>query len=97
MNAVPHFSQSYVEARDKFLAAARTRGAKLMHHVHPTERGAEGEKLSMDFALVGKRKCQHSMNLPWRLQAARELALLCAAVPKITSMLVLLDLVALQF
>jgi len=37
MNAVAHFSQSYAEARDKFLAAARLRGAKLMHHAHPTE------------------------------------------------------------
>src|ERR1700681_3685975 len=53
MNAAPHFSQSYVEARDKFLAAARMRGAKLTNHVHPTKRGAPGEKLSMDFALPG--------------------------------------------
>src|ERR1700676_4535187 len=53
MNAVPHFSQSYAEARDKFLAAARMRGANLMHHVHPTERGAAREELSMDFALLG--------------------------------------------
>ncbi len=53
MNAVPHFAQTYVEARDKFLAAAQMRGAKLMRHVHPTERGAAGESLSMDFALLG--------------------------------------------
>lgn len=53
MNAVPHFSQTYVEAREKFLDAARMRDAKLMQHVHPTERGAAGEALSMDFALIG--------------------------------------------
>ena len=53
MNPVPHFSQTYAEARDKFLAAARMRGAKLMQHVHPSARGAAGEKLSMDFALLG--------------------------------------------
>jgi hypothetical protein len=53
MNPVPHFSQTYVEARDKFLAAARMREAKLMQHVHPSARGAAGEKLSMDFALLG--------------------------------------------
>jgi hypothetical protein len=53
MNAVPHFAQTYVEARDKFLSASQMRGAKLMRHVHPSERGAAGESLSMDFALLG--------------------------------------------
>jgi Protein of unknown function (DUF2817) len=53
MNAVPHFSQTYVEARDKFLAAAAMRNAKLTRHIHPSERGAAGEELSMDFAMIG--------------------------------------------
>ena len=54
MSPIRHFSQSYSEARDKFVAAAGGRGAEQFRHVHPTERGAEGEELSMDFALVGK-------------------------------------------
>src|SRR5215471_719103 len=54
MNAIPHFAQSYAEARDKFVAAARACGARWFRHVHPSARGAEGEELSMDFALLGK-------------------------------------------
>jgi hypothetical protein len=53
MNASPHFSQSYEQARDKFDRAARARGARQFRHVHPSERGAAGEELSMDFALLG--------------------------------------------
>ena len=53
MKATAHFSQACAEARDKLLAAATRRGAKLMPHVHPFERGAAGETLSMDFALLG--------------------------------------------
>lgn len=53
MSAAAHFSQTYVEARDKFLAAAKMRGARLLHHVHPSARGAAGEKLSIDIALLG--------------------------------------------
>lgn len=54
MNAVRHFAQNYVEARDKFLAAAKARGAAVTRHVHPVERGAAGEELSMDVALLGR-------------------------------------------
>ena len=55
MSPARHFSQSYSEARAKFVAAAGARGAEQFRHAHPAERGAEGEELSMDFALVGKR------------------------------------------
>jgi hypothetical protein len=55
MSPIRHFSQSYPEARAKFVAAAGGRGAEQFRHVHPTERGAEGEELSMDFALIGRR------------------------------------------
>jgi Protein of unknown function (DUF2817) len=55
MNVIPHFSQSYAEARDKFLAAARMSGATLTQHVHPSARGAAGEKLSIDLASLGSR------------------------------------------
>jgi hypothetical protein len=53
MSLPSHFSQSYVEARGKFLTAATMRGAKVLHHEHPSERGAAGEKLSIDIALLG--------------------------------------------
>lgn len=53
MNPVPHFSQSYAEARDRFLAAANARGARLFREVHPSEQGADGEELSIDLARIG--------------------------------------------
>jgi hypothetical protein len=56
MNPVPHFSQSYTEARDKFLAAARTRGAHVFREVHPSDQGADGEELSIDLARIGDEK-----------------------------------------
>jgi hypothetical protein len=54
MSPVRHFAQSYMEARDKFVSAAHACGARQFRHVHPSERGADGEELSMDFAFVGK-------------------------------------------
>lgn len=53
MDAAPHFAQTYAEAREKFLAAAKARGARVLRHVHPSERGAEGEELSIDLAHIG--------------------------------------------
>src|SRR5437879_2714417 len=53
MNAVPHFAQSYAEARDKFLAAGQARGARRFRHVHSSERGAQGEELSIDLLQIG--------------------------------------------
>jgi hypothetical protein len=53
MDAVPHFAHTYNEARDQFLAAAKARGAQISRYVHPSERGADGEELSIDVAHVG--------------------------------------------
>jgi len=47
------FSQSYAEARAKFTAAAEAQGLALERHVHPRARGADGEALSLDCALLG--------------------------------------------
>jgi hypothetical protein len=53
MNPAAYFAASYDEARVKFLAAAEASGASVSHRVHPTERGAEGEELSIDLAMLG--------------------------------------------
>jgi hypothetical protein len=55
VDAIPHFSQSYAEARDKFLTAAKACAAPVYREVHPSERGAEGEELSMDLAQLGAK------------------------------------------
>ncbi|WP_354682330.1 M14 family metallopeptidase [Cupriavidus necator] len=55
-----HFSRSYAEARQKFLAAARGAGAALAEFPHPTRRGSAGEDLAIDVALAGSpeaRQC----------------------------------------
>lgn len=56
MNAAPHFAQTYGEARNKFLAAARATGARIFRDVHPSEHGAEGEELSIDWAALGEER-----------------------------------------
>ena len=48
-----HFSQSYAEARAKFLRVAEDEGLAIERHVHPDGRGYEGEELSMDCARLG--------------------------------------------
>ena len=47
------FAADYAEARDKFNAAAAARSLPLERHEHPTARGARGEALSIDVALLG--------------------------------------------
>jgi hypothetical protein len=54
MNPAVYFAASYGEARAKFLSAAESAGATVSRHVHPTERGAEGEELSIDLAMLGE-------------------------------------------
>jgi uncharacterized protein DUF2817 len=54
IDPIPHFAATYVEARDKFLAAAKAHGLPVTSHVHPTARGAAGEDLSMDVAVLGE-------------------------------------------
>jgi Protein of unknown function (DUF2817) len=46
------FAQSYAEARDKFFAAARSRGLGVETHVHPLP-GRDGEMLALDVARDG--------------------------------------------
>jgi len=47
------FAADYGEARDKFTAAAGARSLSVERYEHPTARGARGEALSMDVALLG--------------------------------------------
>ena len=49
-----HFSQTYTEARAKFLAAADAAGLDVASHIHPL-RGRDDETLAMDVALDGAR------------------------------------------
>jgi hypothetical protein len=53
MDAVPHFSRSYAEARAKFIAAARVRHLTVETHALPGWHGVDGEALAMDVALLG--------------------------------------------
>ncbi len=53
MDAVAHFSQSYAEARAKFIAAARMRHLVVETHALPGYHGTDGEPLAMDLALLG--------------------------------------------
>jgi hypothetical protein len=59
INPIPHFAGTYVEARDKFFAAAKTHGMAVTRHIHPTARGAADEDLSMDVSWVTlpRREC----------------------------------------
>ncbi len=50
--AAAHFSQTYAEARQKFLAAADTAGLDVQSHVHPML-GQQGEPLAMDVVRDG--------------------------------------------
>lgn len=52
MNPAAHFSQTYREARNRCLEAATRRGVAVETHIHPY-RGAEGEELASDVALIG--------------------------------------------
>lgn len=53
------FSQSYAEARRKFVAAAQEADASLTAFVHPTALGSEGEELAIDVARVGPEASPH--------------------------------------
>ena len=52
MQTRDHFSQSYAQARTKFLAAADAAGLDVASHIHPL-RGRDDETLAMDVALDG--------------------------------------------
>jgi len=47
------FSDSYAEARKKFVDAARRAGAKLASYQHPDQRGPGGEALFLDVSVLG--------------------------------------------
>lgn len=48
-----HFSSTYGEARQRFLAAATARGLAIASHAHPQARGVDGEELAIDVACMG--------------------------------------------
>lgn len=52
-----HFSQSYAEAREKFLAAADAAGLDVESKPHPL-RGRDGEALAMDLARDGAKDAE---------------------------------------
>lgn len=52
MNAAKHFSQTYAEARRKFLDAAAQAGLAVQSHVQPLP-GHDGEELATDVVLEG--------------------------------------------
>ncbi len=52
VRASEHFSASYADARDAFLAEARRRGFALTSYEHPL-RGRDGETLALDVARLG--------------------------------------------
>ena len=47
------FPDSYAEARERFVEAARRAGAKLTSYKHPSERGPGGEALYLDVSVLG--------------------------------------------
>lgn len=47
------YALSYQEARRKFTDVARAAGASLQRYIHETERGPNGEELSIDVARLG--------------------------------------------
>ena len=47
------FSDSYKDARRKFVEATRKAGAKLSSYQHPSERGPAGEPLFLDVSVLG--------------------------------------------
>jgi Protein of unknown function (DUF2817) len=57
------YSRTYFEARQKFLALAAMRNAKVISTPHPTERGAEGEELAIDIAVFGDPDAEKTLFL----------------------------------
>jgi hypothetical protein len=47
------FSDSFSEARERFVDAAKAAGARLTHYLHPDRRGPGGEALYFDVAVLG--------------------------------------------
>lgn len=53
MHASDPFSETYAQARAKFLEAARAAGADIHSYCHDTQRGPDGEALYLDVARLG--------------------------------------------
>jgi len=47
------FSASYLEARGRFVDAARANGARVYEYRDPTQKGPQGEPLCLDVAVAG--------------------------------------------
>jgi len=60
--AAQYFSQSYGEARQRFLDAAKAAGATVNHHVHPLT-GPSGETLATDVARFGPREATRVLGI----------------------------------
>lgn len=60
---IESFSETYAEARRKFLALAAAKGTAVVSSVHPTERGAEGEDLAIDIATFGDPDAEKTLFL----------------------------------
>ncbi|WP_296227558.1 M14 family metallopeptidase [Ralstonia sp. UBA689] len=58
MTVEPFFSQTYDEARGKFLAAAQTRGLNIEREIHPGAIGPSEEALSIDTALFSPAQAE---------------------------------------
>jgi hypothetical protein len=63
MDPLAHFSNSYAEARPKFIAAARAAGCPVETHLLPDLTGVDGEPLAMDVALLGARAARNVLVL----------------------------------
>lgn len=53
MKAAAYFSDSYAQARARFVAAAQAAGAQICSYAHPEARGPDGAPLFMDTAWFG--------------------------------------------
>ncbi|MFC4274079.1 M14 family metallopeptidase [Achromobacter aloeverae] len=53
MTDLDPFSETYAQARAKFLDAATDAGARITHYEHAAQRGPQGERLYLDAALLG--------------------------------------------
>lgn len=62
MSAASHFSQTYAEARHRFIQAVSREGLSLESHIHPRQ-GFDGEDLFMDVARLGPTNARHVLLL----------------------------------
>jgi hypothetical protein len=88
------FSESYPEARERFLAAATQAGAELTTFRHPRATDPDGAALTVDLARLGPSTADRALlcvsgthGIEGYAGSACQLELLCAAVPADTSVL----------